>query len=140
MANFANKFAWSRRGYGAATDPPIQHQLFLPDAFRQPFPVVCRRDIVPPLSSGTSWPASNYEIDATILQGMIPILRNYPNRPLFQFDSTVAIASNYNNADLNPYFRYQALTRLGNLVTTRSNVYAFWITVGYFEVTPDNHV
>ena len=33
-------------------------------------------------------------------------------------------------------FRYQALQRLGNLVTTRSNVYAIWITVGYFEVYP----
>jgi hypothetical protein len=34
----------------------------------------------------------------------------------------------------NPFFRYQTLARLGNLVTTRSNVYAVWITVGYFEV------
>ncbi|HOA53003.1 MAG TPA: hypothetical protein PKI05_12185 [Thermogutta sp.] len=26
--------------------------------------------------------------------------------------------------------------RLGNLVTTRSNVYAIWVTIGYFEVQP----
>jgi hypothetical protein len=38
--------------------------------------------------------------------------------------------------DRNPYFRYQPLTRLSNLLTTRSNVYAVWLTVGYFEVTP----
>jgi hypothetical protein len=29
---------------------------------------------------------------------------------------------------------YQPMTRLGNLVTEHSNVYAVWITVGYFEV------
>jgi hypothetical protein len=34
----------------------------------------------------------------------------------------------------NPYFYYQPMTRLRNLVTNRSNVYAIWITVGYFEV------
>ena len=33
------------------------------------------------------------------------------------------------------YFRYQTLDRLSDLLTTRSNVYAVWITVGYFEVT-----
>jgi hypothetical protein len=34
----------------------------------------------------------------------------------------------------NSYMMYQPMTRLGNLVTTRSNVYAIWVTVGYFEV------
>ncbi|NQU10195.1 hypothetical protein HQ590_05365 [bacterium] len=37
--------------------------------------------------------------------------------------------------DRNAYFRYQALQKLGNVITTRSNVYAVWITVGYFEVS-----
>ncbi len=41
-----------------------------------------------------------------------------------------------NNTNRNPFFHYQGLERLGNLVTTRSNVYAVWITVGYFEVKP----
>jgi hypothetical protein len=40
----------------------------------------------------------------------------------------------YIDGERNPYFYYQPMTRLGNLVTTRSNVYAIWITVGYFEV------
>ncbi len=39
------------------------------------------------------------------------------------------------NPNRNPFFRYQSLQRLGNLVTTRSNVYAVWVTVGYFEVS-----
>ena len=36
----------------------------------------------------------------------------------------------------NPYFRYQALQKLGNVFSNHSNVFAVWITVGYFEVTP----
>ena len=31
---------------------------------------------------------------------------------------------------------YQPMTRLGNLLTARSNVFAVWVTVGYFEVEP----
>ncbi len=42
----------------------------------------------------------------------------------------------YIDGERNPYFYYQPMTRLGNLVTNRSNVYAVWITVGYFEVEP----
>ena len=37
----------------------------------------------------------------------------------------------------NSYFDYQALQRLPNLVTTRSNVYAVRITIGYFEAEPN---
>jgi hypothetical protein len=52
--------------------------------------------------------------------------------PLFsEMTSTAAI-----DAVRNPSMMYQPMTRLGNLVTTRSNVYAIWVTVGYFEVEP----
>jgi hypothetical protein len=37
----------------------------------------------------------------------------------------------------NAAFRYREVERLANLTTTRSNVYAIWITVGYFEVFPN---
>ncbi len=40
----------------------------------------------------------------------------------------------FNNANQHAYFRMQGLQRLGNVLTTQSNVYAVWITVGYFEV------
>ncbi len=36
----------------------------------------------------------------------------------------------------NPYFYFETMGRVTNKITTRSNVYAVWITVGYFEVTP----
>jgi hypothetical protein len=45
--------------------------------------------------------------------------------------------SDFANANRNPTFRYQQLQRLANLTTTRSNVYAIWITVGHFEVFPN---
>ncbi len=51
--------------------------------------------------------------------------------PLFRPGFTAAT-----DPTLHAYFRYQPFTRLSNLLTTRSNVYAVWITVGYFEVTP----
>jgi hypothetical protein len=49
---------------------------------------------------------------------------------------TVKLLGEFNRPERNPYFSYQLMNRLGNLVTTRSNVYAVWITVGYFEVEP----
>ena len=32
-----------------------------------------------------------------------------------------------------PFLRYQPINRMGNLVTNRSNVYAVWMTLGFFE-------
>jgi len=40
------------------------------------------------------------------------------------------------DGERNPGMMYQPMTRMANLVTTRSNVFAIWITVGYFEVEP----
>jgi hypothetical protein len=42
------------------------------------------------------------------------------------------------NQTASPYFRYQPINRLGNLVTTRSNVYAVWMTLGFFEIRTDS--
>lgn len=41
--------------------------------------------------------------------------------------------TDFRNTDRNPFFRYQMYTKLSNTITTRSNVYAVWVTVGYFE-------
>jgi hypothetical protein len=43
----------------------------------------------------------------------------------------------HRNSLAHSYFRYQQLNRLGNLTTNRSNVFAVWVTVGYFEVEPN---
>jgi hypothetical protein len=47
-----------------------------------------------------------------------------------------SVQAPHNNSDRNPYFRYDAVQRMGNLATTRSSVFSIWITVGYFEVDP----
>jgi hypothetical protein len=39
----------------------------------------------------------------------------------------------YRDADKDAAFRMQTISRLNNSVTVRSNVYAIWVTVGYFE-------
>jgi hypothetical protein len=42
----------------------------------------------------------------------------------------------FNDSFRNPAFRFSLLERMSNVATTRSNVHAVWVTVGYFEVAP----
>ena len=54
--------------------------------------------------------------------------------PPFDYDS----ANLSDDADRSAAFRNGFRTRLGNMVTTKSSVFAGWITVGYFQVDPDD--
>lgn len=65
------------------------------------------------------------------------LLRQEANGSDMLFDPPTG--SSYSNTTTNPYFRYQRMMRLSNLTTTHSNVYAIWITTGYFEVLPWNN-
>jgi hypothetical protein len=40
----------------------------------------------------------------------------------------------HRNVNLDAFFRYQTANRIANNATTRSNVFAVWVTVGYFPV------
>ena len=51
-----------------------------------------------------------------------------------QFDTSASTTNDYNDTERNAYFAYQPMTRLSSMTTTRSNVYAIWVTVGFFEV------
>jgi hypothetical protein len=107
----------SRRGYPAGgfnSDYPSQ--------FANPFRTAASADLMPLVAlerKGT---------EATLLR---PHPQNR-RKPLLAYDSNRPV----DQSNLNPYFYYQTLQRLGNLVTTHSNVYAVWITVGFFEVQP----
>ncbi len=74
-------------------------------------------------------------IDPTIGVNGGLLRRSAATDALFSFDPSGGQQA-HNNSDRNAYFRYDAIERLGNLVTTRSSVFAIWITVGYFEVDP----
>lgn len=40
----------------------------------------------------------------------------------------------YRNSERNTNFRYSPLSRLSSMTTNRSNVFAVWVTIGFFEV------
>ena len=82
-------------------------------------------DFVPPVPT-----LARQGVDATLLR-RDPAA---PTRPLFSMDPTKSQA--LNEPTRNPYFAFQGIDRLSNLVTTRSNVFAVWVTVGYFECLP----
>jgi hypothetical protein len=67
----------------------------------------------------------------------VSLLRPHPSDDdelLFSFDP--GPPNDAISPETNPYFAYYSAQRLANLVTSHSNVYAVWITVGYFEVLP----
>jgi hypothetical protein len=87
--------------------------------FMVPLPTLRQRNLSGPIREG---------IESTLLR---PDPAATPPTPLLV---STAAAMPANDPTRNSYFHYQLLTKLGNTITTRSNVYAVWITLGYFEV------
>jgi hypothetical protein len=126
------KFVQSRRGMNDGQAMFATNANF-PTYFARPFRSFGGAELAP---LPNMQPAR--EIDATLL-------RSDPAdsaTPLFRYNMKILPRPNdestnpINDTVRNPYFRYEGLQRLGNLVTTHSNVFAVWITVGYFEVQP----
>ncbi len=101
----------------------------VPSRFLRPFRSWFGSHLVPKEGTTPMYTEED-EIEATLLRSFEPGVG--VRKPRLQYDDT----GMHGHTDQNPYFRYQALQRLGNLVTTRSNVYAVWVTVGYFEAEP----
>ena len=115
------QFVASRRGYGPNNNATMYiNDQTKPALFSNPFRAVSGRNI----SGLTRDP-----IESTIMRSTA-ITGDASGRPLFSSSLTSA----GNTAQWNSHFRHQPLQRLSNLTTIRSNVYAVWATVGYFEV------
>lgn len=116
----------SRAGHGAS--------VVYPTLFANPFRSAGSSQFVPPLRTGSATMARR-GVNATLLRarGADPddTSAGHGDQPLFFAADTT---NEYRRTDRNASFAYQGLQRLSNVLTTRSNVYAVWVSVGYFEV------
>ena len=126
-----NWFVDSRRGYGTAGSGQVVANSDYPTYFANPFRSFSGYELAPPTQNGAQTDTTRRnvlgcEINSTILRE-----RGIGSgQPLFEFVS----AGPTTDTNRNPFFRYSQLQRLSQLATTRSNVYAVWLTLGYFEV------
>ena len=126
-----DQFLDSRRGYTSNADD-------YPSRFSNPFRTAATAELMPEIPTdpdGLKQPP----VEATILRSKLGVS---PKEPLF--DLSLASGQNgldnsavrHYRTDENPMLRYQAYQRLGNIAGTQSNVFAVWVTIGYFEVEP----
>ncbi len=133
-------FASVRRGYGTLGDGPTTLNANSPTLFANPFRPGSTGGFVP-------LPALlRNETESTFMRttGQAPLNNSTPipqsdpvGVPLFSADvteTTNATAYKHRDSNRNPYFRYSPISRLSSITTTRSNVFAIWVTVGFFEV------
>jgi hypothetical protein len=64
----------------------------------------------------------------------LPLFSDVRTLPSVLADRSDVTGEPFTDSNRNPYMQYEPMSRLSNLVTNRSGVYAVWITVGYFEV------
>jgi hypothetical protein len=122
----------SRRGSTTGTNQLDANGSF-PTAWGNPFRVASAAKLIP--TSATP-PSPEGETNN------VGMLRKHPTKttqPLFGADDYnigQQQGNDYRDPARNRLLAVENIERLSNLVTTRSNVYAIWVTVGYFEVTP----
>ncbi|RCS54556.1 hypothetical protein DTL42_05305 [Bremerella cremea] len=131
-----NTFKLNRQGYDTANSGQF------PSRFSNPFRSAASAEMVPNLP-GNADLLKVAPVDATILRSRDPLqqisgIAGDEQKPLFDARVNTSLGSQVNHyrTDDNPMLRYQAYQRLGNIAGTQSNVFAVWITVGYFEVEP----
>jgi hypothetical protein len=116
----------ARQGYGGT---PGQINNGYPSIFSNPFRATEAADLMP--NAGVD--LRKREAEAGLLRprmgGTDPLLASSVN-------TFIVPGSNQQFADpsRSPFFRYLPLQKLANNVTTNSNCFGVWITIGYFEV------
>jgi hypothetical protein len=138
-----NKVVASRRGYGPSLPIAGIFNNASPTIFANPFRAnnYSYPDLIPALQY-RNVDASSARRES-VESGLLRPDPDEGTRPLFGISGAATAnvpwsvhAEPYRDADRNPHFAYKELQKLDNILTTRSNVYAIWITVGYFEVAP----
>jgi len=134
----------SRRGYEEANTPtPLRHlDARFPTQFGNPFRAATSAEAMPlllPDGPGSSGQPPEKDsrlkqssVEATILRSNSLGAGDDRERPLLGYRGNAS----YNGTSRHAQFRYDGVQRLANLTTNHSNVFAVWITVGYFEVEP----
>jgi hypothetical protein len=119
-----------------------------PTRFAHPFRSADSADLMPNVPAGPTGMRKVNGVEATLLR-QDPTA---PSQPLFTINQNNLQYNNwigdppqapnplpqyvgaYHDITRNPYFAYQTYQKLGSVLTTRSNCFAVWITIGYFEV------
>jgi hypothetical protein len=146
-------FYLARRGYWSATTGPglgtkVDENTLLnpmyPTIFANPFRESGTGNLVPlPQMMRTDADVTlARSFNGTTVNGVVA-----PQSMGEPFVSTAAFASTDNNpftlevpanrhhdSARNSYFRYAPISRLSSMTTNRSNVFAVWVTIGFFEV------
>lgn len=132
--SFYNKLIRSRQGYAGGA---YAVNSGYPTIFANPFRSGTSADIMPDVPSGAGSMRQQLPVNATLLR-QDPDTNNVP---LFSFASQSTMTqigditrNKLNNSDRNAFFKHQPLAKVANMLTTNSNCFAVWITVGYFEV------
>lgn len=131
-------FVRSRQGYELPTTialpaSQVRNSYALdyqyPSVFHKPFAAASTSGLVPnpTLNAGVATQPT-YGSDSTLLRSSIA-------SPTPLFGPETAALNTYDNPERNPGFAYAGIQRLANMTTTQSNVFAVWITIGYFEVS-----
>lgn len=127
-----NDWLLSRRGYGNLGSPALDSDI--PTQFRGALRASVNGWIAPEVRAESD-PTKSLRLSGVQSTLMRENLAGGGNGPLFSRNDAISQRMDRNN-NRNPFFRYQTMMRMPNLVSDNSNTYAVWITLGFFEVDP----